>query len=145
MAVYSHFVGRIGKDGTTVLSTKNGGKFISLDVATDYYEHGEDKTMWIRVISSKERHVEKLAQYLTKGKLIMVQGMQINSNNWIGKDNKAHSQVTIVADIIDFVKIGKKQNDGSSGSQGQSVDSAEEKSQENPFPAPKGETDDVPF
>lgn len=145
MAVYSHLVGRIGKDGAKVLPTKNGGKFISLDVATDYYDRGEDKTMWIRVISTKERHVEKLAQYLTKGKLIMVQGMQIDSNNWIGKDNQAHSQVTIVAEIIDFVNTGRKQNDNAAGAQGQPVTSAEEQPKENPFPAPEGNADDLPF
>lgn len=38
----SHFIGRIGKDGAKVIEGKNG-KFLSMDVATDYYSRGKTK------------------------------------------------------------------------------------------------------
>lgn len=147
MALYSHFVGRIGSDAK-IKPTKSGGKVLVMDVATDYYDKGENKTMWVRVISNKDRYIEKLSQYLTKGKLIMVQGQQIESSNWIGKaDGQPHSQVAIVADLIDFVRSGgKRQEDGAQNrdGQGQTV-TTEGAQQENPFPAPEGSADDLPF
>lgn len=70
----SHFVGRIGKDGAQIIKSKNGSKFLSMDVATDYYSKGENKTMWIRVRTNIERYIEKLSPYLKKGTLITVEG-----------------------------------------------------------------------
>lgn len=41
--LYSHFVGRIGKDGAKVINGK-WGDFMSMDVTTDFYSKGENKT-----------------------------------------------------------------------------------------------------
>lgn len=147
MAVYSHFVGRIGKDGAQIKESKSGkGKFIVMDVATDYYTRGEDKTMWVKVISSMDRHVEKLAPHLTKGKLIIVEGQQVEPDSWIGtKDGQAHAQVVIIANLIDFVRVGKRQEAAPAGTQGQTVTTENAGQDANPFPAPEGKTDDLPF
>lgn len=141
--LYSNFVGRIGKDGAKVIpGTK--GNFISMDVATDFYSKGENKTMWIRVRSNKENHV-KLAEYLTKGKLIMVQGQQLMDSTWIGKDGEAHSQHVIIADSIDFVRTGKKKEE-EQNEQGQQVESTTTNpANEAPFPAPADKSEDLPF
>ena len=88
--LYSHFVGRIGKDGAKVINGK-WGDFMSMDVVTDFYSKGENKTQWIRVRSKRANHI-KLAQYLTQGRMILVQGTQLEDSSWTGKDNQPHSQ-----------------------------------------------------
>jgi len=116
-----------------------------MDVATDFYSKGENKTMWIRVRSNKDNHV-KLAEYLTKGKMILVQGQQLEDSTWIGKDGEAHSQHVIIADSIDFVRTGRKKEDVQSEQQGQQVESAPASpTNDAPFPAPADNGDDLPF
>lgn len=142
--LYSNFVGRIGKDGAKVIQGAKGN-FISMDVATDFYNKGENKTMWIRVRSNKENHV-KLAEYLTKGKMILVQGQQLEDSTWIGKDGDAHSQHVIIADSIDFVRTGRKKEGTQSEQQSQQVESAPvSTTNDAPFPAPTDSSDDLPF
>jgi len=143
--LYSNFVGRIGKDGAKVIPGAKGN-FMSMDVATDYYSKGENKTMWIRVRSNKENHV-KLAEYLTKGKLILVQSQQLMDSTWIGKDGEAHSQHVIIADSIDFVRTGsKKRDEEQNGQQDQQVMTAPASpANDAPFPAPADNSDDLPF
>ena len=142
----SHFIGRIGKDGAKVIEGKNG-KFLSMDVATDYYSRGENRTLWIRVRSNNPQYVEKLAPHLAKGSLITVEGQQLEPSTWIGKDGEAHAQIVIVANFIDFVRTGKKKDDTNSNqtaAQGQPV-TVEAQQQDAPFPAPADNTDDLPF
>lgn len=142
----SHFIGRIGKDGAKVIEGKNG-KFLSMDVATDYYSRGENRTLWIRVRSNIPRYVEKLAPHLTKGSMIKVEGQQLEPSTWIGKDGEAHAQIVIVANFIDFVRTGKKKDDINSNqtaAQGQPV-TVEAQQQDAPFSAPADNTDDLPF
>lgn len=141
--LYSNFVGRIGKDGARVIDGKNG-KFLTMDVATDYYSGGENKTMWIRVKTNKERYVEKMAQFLTKGKMIIVEGQQMMPNTWIGKDGEVHSQVSIVADFIDFIRVGKKKEESAESETTQTV-TVEEEVPEAPFQAPAETDDELPF
>ena len=148
--LYSNFVGRIGKNGAKVIPGPKG-KFVSMDVATDFYSKGENKTMWIRVRSNKENHV-KLAEYLTKGKMILIQGQQLEDSTWIGKDGEAHSQHVIIADSIDFVRTGntgstgRKKEDAQNGQQGQQVESAPiTPASDAPYPAPADNSDDLPF
>ena len=142
----SHFIGRIGKDGAKVIEGKNG-KFLSMDVATDYYSRGENRTLWIRVRSNNPQYVEKLAPHLAKGSLITVEGQQLEPSTWIGKDGEAHAQIVIVANFIDFVRTGKKKDDtngNQTAAQGQPV-TVEAPQQDAPFPAPADNTDDLPF
>lgn len=143
--LYSNFVGRIGKDGCKVIAGKNG-QFLTMDVATDFYSKGENKTQWIRVRSSKANHI-KLAQYLTKGKLILIQGMQLEDSRWIGKDGEAHSQHVIIADSIDFISVGKKKDSPEdTKTDTRSHEEAETKQvPETPFPAPVDNSEDLPF
>ena len=142
----SHFIGRIGKDGAKVIEGKNG-KFLSMDVATDYYSRGENRTLWVRVRCNIPRYVEKLAPHLTKGSLITIEGQQLEPSTWIGKDGEAHAQIVIVANFIDFVRTGKKKDDSSSNqssTQGQPV-TVETPQNDDPLSAPEDDNDDLPF
>lgn len=142
--LYSNFVGRIGKDGAKVIPGAKGN-FVSMDVATDYYSKGVNKTMWIRVRSNKESHV-RLAEHLTKGKLILIQGQQLTDSTWIGKDGEAHSQHVIIADSIDFVRTGKKKEETEGRQKSETVEAVPAApADDTPLPAPADNGDDLPF
>ena len=69
--IYTHTIGRIGKDCQTITGTH--GTFMAVDIAVDDYSKGQNITTWVRVRSSRENHI-RLAEYLTKGRLILVEG-----------------------------------------------------------------------
>lgn len=142
----SHLIGRIGKDAE--IRTNNGKSYMSMDVATDYFSKGESKTMWVRIISTDPKVIEKRAQYFKKGSLVTIEGQQLEPNAWIGKeDGKAHAQVVIAANFIDFVRIGKKKDGAAqqnNAAQTQTV-TMEQTAAEAPFPAPAENSDDLPF
>jgi len=60
--IYTHTIGRIGKDCQVITGTH--GTFIAVDIAVDDYSKGQNITTWVRVRSSRENHV-RLAEYLT--------------------------------------------------------------------------------
>ena len=69
--LYVHTIGRIGQDCKVIDGTH--GSFISFDVAVDNYAHGNNVTTWVRVRSKKENHI-RLSEYLTKGRLLLIEG-----------------------------------------------------------------------
>lgn len=142
----SHLIGRIGKDAE--VRTNNGKSYMSMDVTTDYFSKGESKTMWVRVISTDPKVIEKRAQYFKKGSLVTIEGQQLEPSAWIGReDGKPHAQVVIAANFIDFVRIGKKKDSTTQQetyAQTQTV-TMEQTTRETPFPAPAENSDDLPF
>ena len=142
----SHLIGRIGKDAE--VRTNNGKSYMSMDVATDYFSKGESKTMWVRIISTDPKVIEKRAQYFKKGSLVTIEGQQLEPSAWIGKeDGKAHAQVVIAANFIDFVRIGKKKDGAAqqnTATQTQTV-TMEQSTPDTPFQAPTENSDDLPF
>lgn len=102
--IYTHTIGRIGKDSRKI--TGSHGTFMAVDIAVDDYAKGEEITTWVRVKSNKENHI-RLSEYLTKGKLILVEGT-LSSSIWTDKNGENHVQLNIAADSIDFVTAGKR-------------------------------------
>lgn len=131
--MYIHTIGRIGKDAQ-VIEGKNG-KFLSMDIAVDDFNKGENITTWVRIRSSKNNHV-KLAKYLTKGRIILVEGTLAQPQIWIDKNNVQRVQLSITADSVQFVNTGKKRD-------GETVKA--ESMPEQTFPAPADKEDDLPF
>lgn len=138
--IYAHFIGRAGKDGATVREGKNG-KFITLDLATDIYSGGENKTLWIRVVSNRSNLI-KIAKYIGKGRLLNVEGVLGEPKIYKDKDNNPHVQLMLTADVINFVNIGKKKEDEDKN---KPVVVEEKQQTENPFPAPVENVEDLPF
>ena len=101
--IYTHTIGRIGKDCKTI--TGAHGTFIAVDMAVDDYSKGQNITTWVRVRSSRENHI-RLAEYLTKGRLILVEGT-ISTSQWKDRQSESHTQISINASIA-FVNAGKK-------------------------------------
>ena len=131
--MYIHTIGRIGKDAQ-VIEGKNG-KFLSMDIAVDDFNKGENITTWVRIRSSKNNHV-KLAKYLTKGRIILVEGTLAQPQIWIDKNNVQRVQLSITADSVQFVNTGKKKD-------GETVKA--ESMPEQTSPAPADKEDDLPF
>lgn len=126
-----HVIGRIGKDA----EVKNGknGDFMSMDIAVDNFVKGEQTTTWIRVRSNRSNHIN-LAQYLKKGKLLLVQGVLGEPEIWTDKKSVQHVQLSIIADSITFVSTGKKKEEVNS-----------EDTSTPPADAPSSTDADLPF
>ena len=103
--LYTHTIGRIGKDCQVITGTH--GTFMAVDIAVDDYAKGQNITTWVRVRSSRANHV-RLAEYLTKGRLILVEGT-ISTSQWTDRQGESHTQISINADSIAFVNAGKKE------------------------------------
>lgn len=80
--LYVHTIGRIGKDCQVITGTH--GSFIAFDMAVDDYSHGNSVTTWVRVRSKKENHI-RLSEYLTKGRLLLIEGT-LSASQWKDKD-----------------------------------------------------------
>ncbi|MDD5861157.1 MAG: single-stranded DNA-binding protein [Prevotella sp.] len=127
--LYTHFIARIGKDAQVVNGSK--GDFLSMDVAVSDYFKGQETTTWVRVRSN--RHL-KLQQWLTKGRLVLIEGSLSKPSIWTDKKGEEHVQISVTADNIQFVSTGKKKEDG--GDTPKAVD---------PMGMPVDNTDDAPF
>lgn len=106
--LYVHTIGRIGKDSQVITGVH--GSFMAVDIAIDDYSKGKNVTTWVRVRSNKDNHIH-LSEYLTKGRLILVEGT-LSSSLWEDKSGNSHIQLSIVADTIAFVKTGKREASG---------------------------------
>lgn len=144
--IYTHFIGRIGKDAQLITGTH--GNFMSVDLAVDNYAKGEKITTWVRVRSKRENHIS-LCKYLTKGKVILVEGVLNEPTIWTDKEGNNHVQLSISSDSINFVNIGKKKEETTADNTEQSqtpVETATATTNDKmPFDAPKDTDDDLPF
>lgn len=119
--IYTHTIGRIGAKDCRVI-TGTHGTFMAVDIAVDDYSKGKQITTWVRVKSSKENHI-RLAEYLTKGRMVLVEGT-LTSSIWTDRNGENHIQHSIIADSIAFVQCREEGcnrhtcNKGTQGSQG---------------------------
>lgn len=129
--IHTHTIGRIGKDCRVITGTH--GSFMAMDIAVDDYSKGQNVTTWVRVKSNRENHI-RLAEYLTKGRLVLVDGT-LSASLWEDRNGNSQSQLTITADSIAFIGASKR-------------DAAGTRAADNvPAPAatPQDNADDLPF
>lgn len=129
--IHTHTIGRIGKDCRVITGTH--GSFMAMDMAVDDYSKGQNVTTWVRVKSNRENHI-RLAEYLTKGRLVLVDGT-LSASLWEDRNGNSQTQLTITADSIAFIGAGKR-------------DAAGARAEDNapaPSAAPQDDTDDLPF
>lgn len=139
--IYIHTIGRIGKDSRVITGTH--GTFMAVDIAVDDYSKGKNFTTWVRVKSSKENHI-RLAEYLTKGRMVLVEGT-LTSSIWTDCNGDSHIQHSIIADSIAFVNVGKKEATDSTSAQARKAVNAEGSTPEPPADAPQDKSEDLPF
>ena len=132
--LYVHTIGRIGKDSQVITGTH--GSFIAFDIAVEDYSHGNSVTTWVRVRSKKENHT-RLSEYLTKGRLLLIEGT-LSASLWKDKDGNHQIQLSIAADTLEFINTGKREDTADT------TDTAGEVP-EPPADAPQDDKDDLPF
>ena len=98
--LHVHTIGRIGKDCQVISGVH--GSFMAMDIAVDDYSKWQNITTWIRVRSNKDNHI-RLSEYLTKGRLILVDGT-LSSSLWKDKNGESQIQLSITAESIAFIK-----------------------------------------
>ena len=139
--LYTHTIGRIGKDCKVITGVH--GTFMAVDIAVDDYSRGQNITTWVRVRSSRENHI-RLADYLTKGRLILVEGT-ISTSLWKDRQGESHIQVSINADSIAFVNAGRKEEQSANPKQASKKGAKAKNTPEPPKDAPEAKADDLPF
>ena len=92
-----------------------------------------EKEKMVRVRSNRANHIN-LAQYLKKGKLLLVEGVLGEPEIWEDKQHVQHVQLSIVADSITFISTGKKKEEVKS-----------EDTSTPPTDAPAPSDEDLPF
>lgn len=140
--IYTHFIGRVGKDAK-IINGKNG-VFLSMDVAVSDYFHGQETTTWIRVRSN--RHVN-LQKWLTKGKMLLVEGVLAQPTILVDKEGDSHVQISVSADIIHFVNGGKKKESEKMGKDNSVIETTKtgKAKEDDPLGSPDDNDTDVPY
>ena len=136
--IHAHIIGRIGKDCQVISGTH--GSFMSMNIAVDDYSKGQNVTTWVKVRSSRENHI-RLSEYLTKGRLVLVEGT-LSSSLWVDKSGENQIQLSITAESVDFINVGKREDLAGN------TDSAVVKVDNTPAPPadlPQEDKDDLPF
>ncbi len=93
-------VGRLGHD-PELKATNSGKSVVTLDVATTEKWANEEHTEWHKVIVWGNT-ANACAQYLTKGKLVYVEG-SIRSRTWETKDGAKRTAYEIQAMHVKFL------------------------------------------
>ena len=139
--IYTHTIGRIGKDCQVI--TGAHGTFMAVDIAVDDYSKGQNITTWVRVRSSRENHI-RLAEYLTKGRLILVEGT-ISTSLWSDREGESHVQISINADSIAFVNAGKREEQSTDPKKAARKGAKVKSTSKPPTDAPAPDEKDLPF
>jgi single stranded DNA-binding protein len=105
MSCRINFIGRLGADAELV--TTGATPFISCRVAVDESTAKEKSTRWISVNADSIRY-KNLLQYLTKGKLLYITGVE-RVSAYTSKTGEIGVDTRVWADSIDFIPIGNKQ------------------------------------
>ena len=103
--------GHIGKNGAEVKQTNGGVPYIRFSLASSIYSDGQE-TVWFDV-TSFDKNVINLAQYLTKGKYVFVAGDLMKPEKSV-KDNNIYVNLKIRANTVSFVNTGNSGQNNSS-------------------------------
>lgn len=113
---------------------------MAMDIAVDDYSKGQNITTWVRVRSNKDNHI-RLSEYLTKGRLILVEGT-LSSSLWEDKNGNSQIQLSITAESLAFINTGKRE--GAANGEGNAVSGADD-APVPPADFPQEEKEDLPF
>ncbi len=125
--IKTEVIGCVGQDA--VLRDIAGNTYACFDLAVKERAKGEDKTTWVRV--RKIDREQRLAQYITKGKAIFVEGRpQVSA--YQNKEGNPAADLTVWADRLEFVS-----GTGSNGGQQQTgyAQCVQQPMQQRPQPA----------
>ena len=122
------------------------GKFVPMSISSEYFSHGENKTMWVDVAFRNDLISDRMLESLKKGKMVQVMGEEVAPRTWIGKDGEAHAKIVVYGKDLRFVRVKK----GESSTEN-NTDSQQTKQQQQPQQQEEGQmaftenNDDLPF
>ncbi len=98
-------IGNLGSD-PEMRFTPSGQPVTSFRVATNYRYTASDgerreETEWFTIVCWRKL-AEQCNQYLTKGRLVYVEG-RLKMNTWEGQDGQQRSRNEIIADRVNFL------------------------------------------
>ncbi len=118
--MYQHtvIVGRLGTD-PEMRYTGDGTPVVNFSVAvnkrwTDGDGEVQERTAWFRVTAWR-RLAEICAQYLSKGRKVLVEG-DVSASAWTGRDGEPHATLELTARNVQFLDNGS--SDDSAGKSG---------------------------
>lgn len=147
--IYTHFIGHVGREGAKVI-TGTHGQFMSFDMAVENFDKGEKTTTWIRVRSKLPNHIN-LAKWITSGKMMLVEGTLNVPSIYTTKKGENRVELSIKADNMSFVSIGRKNEDTNTSQQEETgvpvppEQPVVAETTEDPLGLPPDTTDDLPF
>ena len=115
--IITHVTGRLGADPSTATTSK-GRTVKNFNVASDEYDGEKNTVQWVRVSVFNESLFKKV-EALKKGSLVEVWG-SLKLSTYTGNDGEQHTSLDLIADILDFVRVGK--NSGATASQTESYE-----------------------
>jgi single-strand DNA-binding protein len=95
---------RLGKDAE-LRRTSGGEAVCDINVAFNFGRKGDEKTQWVRA-SLWGKRAEALSQYLTKGKLILVEIKDPHLRSWTTDDGRSGSTLEGTITEIEFAGAG---------------------------------------
>lgn len=145
-------IGRVGQD-PEIRYTSGGAPVAHFSVATDESfkdRNGEQKqhTEWHRIVAWSKL-AEICGEYLTKGKLVYIEG-SIRSNQWQDQSGNKRTSYEIVARNMQMLG-SRADNERAAAAAGRSAapqpQPSEEHYESSPEPPPEGQItdDDIPF
>ncbi len=110
-------IGRLGRDPEMRYTTE-GTPVTSFSVATDRRwtdssGQSQERTVWFRV-SAWRRLAETCNQYLTKGRLVFIEGTLTEPKPYQGKDGTWRASLDVTADSVKF--LGGREGGGTADS-----------------------------
>ncbi len=135
-------VGNVGRD-PELRYTPSGIAVTDFSIATnrrwtDQNNQQQERTTWYRVTCWR-RQAEVVAQYVKKGRQVMVVASQIEADAYEGKDGQARATLNVTADQVIFLQGGDANFSGGGGEE-----AGGGYPQDNDF-APPNDVDDIPF
>ncbi len=130
-------IGRLTKD-PELRYTSSGIAVANFSIAVDRGFKGQDKeqqTDFFDIVTWRAT-AENCAEYLSKGRLIAVDG-RLQTRKYQTQDGQNRTAYEVVAETVKFLEFAKKTSDGSQ--------SSERKPQEAADSEPPAEDDDLPF
>lgn len=103
-----YLIGRLGRNPESKELPNGKGLVCNFSMATsDKTKEGTDLTEWHNIVSFGNV-AETAARYLTKGRLVFVEG-KLTTRRWEGKDGQKHTRTEINAKSIKFLDTNKQE------------------------------------
>ncbi len=142
-------IGRVGRD-PEIRYTSGGSAVANFSVATDESFKGrngeqQQHTEWHKVVAWSKL-AEICGEYLTKGKLVYIEG-SIRSRQWEDQSGNKRTAYEIIARNMQMLGSKADAERAAAGAGRPASQSSEESSSLPPEPPPEGEItdDDIPF